>query len=305
VSRSDRDQRDAERAARRAHRLAERAAQRAGRKAEQAHRARERARKLAERAARRPSRDRDRGFEDYVDDVAERWSKKAEEWLDAQSRKFSEEDDLYRDDLDDLDAATASLDAQARQARRDAEMARRAAEEAERSARRRRRSSSVRRRRRARRSLRSRLNSGRGLYRDKARGKICGVCAGVADYLDIDTWQVRLVAVLGLIFVPSVAVTVYFIAYFLMDDKPYYRRVTDAYEETDYDDYTEAAVNENDEPSGRKAARQPRMSNGEALRTAKEKFADLEERLRSMESHVTSSRFELQRELRKISGDES
>lgn len=305
MSRSDRDQRDAERAARRARRLAERAAQRAGRKAEQARRAGERARKLADRAARRPSRDRDRGFEDYVDDVAERWSKKAEEWLDAQSRKFSEEDDLYRDDLDELDAATASLDAQAKQARRDAEMAKRAAEEAERSARRRRRSSSVRRRRRARRSLRSRLNSGRGLYRDKARGKICGVCAGVADYLDIAPWQVRLVAVLGLIFVPSVAVTVYFIAYFLMDDKPYYRRVTDAYEETDYDDYTEAAVNGNDEPGGRTSARQPRMSNGEALRTAKEKFADLEERLRSMESHVTSSRFELQRELRKISGDES
>lgn len=305
MSRSDRDQRDAERAARRARRLAERAAQRAGRKAEQAHRAGERARKLAERAARRPHRDRDRGFEDYVDDVAEKWSKKAEEWLDAQSRKFSEDDDLYRDDVD---AASASLDAQARQARRDAEMARRAAEEAERSvrsARRRRRSSSARRRRRARRSLRSRLNSGRGLYRDKARGKICGVCAGVADYLDIDTWQVRLVAVLGLIFVPSVAITVYFIAYFLMDDKPYYRRVTDAYEETDYDDYTEAAVSENDKSGGGTAARQPRVSNGEALRTAKEKFADLEERLRSMESHVTSSRFELQRELRKISGDES
>ena len=33
------------------------------------------------------------------------------------------------------------------------------------------------------------------------------------------------------------------------------------------------------------------------------KFQNLEERLRAMESHVTDSRFELQREFRKISGE--
>jgi hypothetical protein len=48
-----------------------------------------------------------------------------------------------------------------------------------------------------------------------------------------------------------------------------------------------------------------RMSNTETLRTAKDKFADIEVRLRSMESHVTSSKFELQRELRKIAGEDA
>jgi hypothetical protein len=56
---------------------------------------------------------------------------------------------------------------------------------------------------------------------------------------------------------------------------------------------------------GRKhrAMPEPRVSNAQSVRVAKSKFMDLENRLRSMESHVTDSKFELQRELRKISGE--
>jgi len=275
VSRSDRDQRDAERAARRARRLAERAKQRAQRRAEQAEQAAERADRLAERAGKRSRR----SIEDYVDDVvddfdgvAERLAKKAEGWFDS-----------------DKDRSRGSRS--------------RRTSASERPGRRQRRST-------RRRSFRSRLNSGRGLYRDKAHGKICGVCAGVADYLDVDTWQVRLVAVLGLIFVPSVAITVYFITYFLMDDKPYYRRMTDGYDDVDEDDddFEEEAMTSKSNGAPRPAGSSPstrHMSNVEALQVAKDKFSNLEGRLRSMESHVTSSRFELQRELKKISAEDA
>lgn len=295
MSRSDRDERDARKAARRARRLAERAEARAERKADQARRAHERAERLAEKAGRRGGA-RKRSIEEFVDDVvenyvdpaAERWSRKAETW-------FENEEGSAR---------TSRVDREARRARREADEARR---EAEAVARGRRRSRSSRRRRHMR-PFRIRLNSGRGLYRDKAHGKICGVCAGLADYLDVETWQVRLIAVLGLIFVPSMAVPTYFIAYFLMDDKPYYRRVTDEYDDVEVDDEeVDEAMPKDSRRDARRGKTTPpkhQMSNVETLHTAKEKFADLEERLRSMESHVTSSKFELQRELRKISGDD-
>ena len=48
----------------------------------------------------------------------------------------------------------------------------------------------------------------------------------------------------------------------------------------------------------------PVMNNVQAIKTAKGKFADIEQRLRQMETHVTSSQFELNREFRKISGED-
>jgi phage shock protein C len=326
----ERDQRDAERAARRARRLAERAEQRAQRKAEQAQRATDRAEKLAERArsSRRRS-DSDKSFEDYVDEVAEHWEKKAEEWIDKQTQKLRDGDiddgmgmDGPTDDMsmgdagldDDGDGTRRSAEREAEAAREDARRYRREAEKAEARARESRSSSSRSRRsrrsrRRARRSargsLRSRLRADRGFYRDKERRKICGVCAGVADYLDVDTWQVRLVAVLGLMFIPSVALPVYFITYFLMDDKPYYRRVTDQYDDS-YEDEIEVHVNvKKGKVKKRETREEQEFDNAAKFREAKGRFADLEGRLREMESHVTSSRFELQRELRKISGEDA
>ncbi len=48
----------------------------------------------------------------------------------------------------------------------------------------------------------------------------------------------------------------------------------------------------------------PKTPNPQVLRQAKMKFGDIEDRLRAMESHVTSPKFELHQELKKISGDD-
>ncbi len=311
MSRSDRDQRDAERAARRARRLAERAEQRAFRRVEQARQAAERADKLSEQA--KTYRRSERSFEDYVDEVTQKWEQKAGDWIDRSTSGLFREDDDRDNSVHD---SARSAEQAAIKAREGASRAERQAAEAAAKARR-----SARVRDRARRqagyagarrtrtgSLRSRLNSGRGLYRDKRHKKVCGVCAGVADYLAIDTWKVRLVAVLGLIFVPSVAVPVYFISYFLMDDKPYYRQVTDrfddVYEDVDVDvDETEVEMTQQRDRGDMRP--RPSASNADTFRRAKQKFSALEDRLRLMESHVTSSRFELQRELRKIAGEDA
>jgi phage shock protein C len=154
-----------------------------------------------------------------------------------------------------------------------------------------------------------RFTSGRPFYRDTERAKLLGVCAGLADYLQVEIWQVRLAAVLGLLFMGSFIVPTYFILYFVMENKPYYRTATDRFDEAHEDGGGARSQHEKRSKSGR-GARQSRAdrfassTNVQVLQLAREKFSRLENRVRSIETHVTSSRFELQREFKKIAGDE-
>lgn len=303
MNRSEREKLEAEREARRTKRLSERATQRAKRQAKEAEQAAERAEQLARRAKHRRSprhRDMDRSIEDFVDDVTDKWSKKAESWMGEQSKQMfgsSSSTDRYSDDLSDMenDVDTQMDDSgTTRRSRRKARSRRRRAgiKAARGSA-----------------SRWKRRNRNGNLYRDSKNKKICGVCSGIADYWGMETWQVRMMAVIALFIVPSVAVPGYFIAYFLMDDKPYYKQVTDRFHELDDEDEMEAFVPDRKPKPKRKAdqrsSSETKVSNIQNLRSARQKFADIEERLRSMESHVTSPKFELQRELRKIAGDEA
>ncbi len=355
------DKREAERAARRAKRLAERAEERAMRKERQAKRAAERAERLAERATHRSGRGQDQAqsLEDLVDKVAQ----KAGRWIDEQTKDvFDSPDDEREVDRARAQAEKARKEARrARQsADKSADKAGRAAEElsdcedsidadsdfkhifedAEQPSKRTRRHA-----RRGRQKARSsganhgfawayydwprqcrpsaRRRKSAHIYRDRQRKKVCGVCAGLADYLGRPTWEIRLYAVLGLFFIPSITIPSYFITYFFMDDKPYYKRVTDRFDE-DLDSWNSARDDSQSRKRKKSAARQadrsgsasednasednasekePAMNNVQAIKTAKRKFSDIEHRLRRMEGHVTSSSFELQREFRKISAD--
>lgn len=332
-----RDKREAESAERRARRLAERAEERARRKEEQAVSSAQRAQRLAERAARQSSRGRarDNTIEDIVDEVTQ----KAEAWIGDTTRSL-----FHGDDEQEIRRA----ERKAERAQQDAAAARAAAEQANSAAENIRHADSVTgdrstddlyqerpsHRRRSKRSQRSQQSGrfdwssfdfpdrhafygawhkskrkrGAHLYRDKERGKFLGVCAGFADYFGRPAWEMRLYAVLGLFFVPSLLIPTYFIAYFLMDDKPYFRRVTDRFGEpvdasADDESHYRDLEQEADLQTG-KRNRDSQLSNVQAMKLARDKFSDIEQSLRQMERHVTSSQFELQRELRKISGED-
>ena len=337
-----RDKRDAEQAASRAQRLAKRADDRARRKQRHAERAVERSERLADREKRRAGRAKklDRSIEDLVDKVAH----KAAQWIDDQARRvFDSPDERRETKRAALAAVKAKRDAE--KARNTADQASRAAEELSQYEKslgpdsgfddlfedveqpRRRSSARVRDARRKTRGegeglgfawsyyawprsrSRARRRKSAHLYRDRQRKKICGVCAGMADYVGRPVWEVRLYALLGLIFIPSVLIPSYFIGYFFMGDQPYYRHVTDRFE-----DGVDSQDRERDDRSSEKRHRsdgrqppgsnqQPDMSNVQAMKTAKDKFFDIEQRLRQMEGYVTSSRFELQREFHKISAE--
>jgi phage shock protein C len=304
VSKSEREQREAENEARRARRLADRAEERARRKADNASKATQRADELARRANRRKGpRDRalESSIEDYVDDVAEKWTHKAEVWMDEQSSKFLDQsaakeysgyDDSEEGD-DDSEYGTHAASGRNRNRRHDDSSTR------SRSSRRRRKVSTW------KSLVRRKISSNRGLYRDKDRKRVCGVCAGLADYWNMETWKIRFAAVMGFFFIPSLTIPGYFILYFLMDDKPYYRKASERYEGFHVDGESDSAKKSKQGGlQSRRTRTKSDLSNVAAFSSARNKFANLEARVRLIEAHVTSSKFELQREFKKISGDE-
>jgi phage shock protein C len=130
----------------------------------------------------------------------------------------------------------------------------------------------------------------RKLYRDRRRRKIGGVCAGIARYYGMEPWVIRLIAVTGLLFFPSIVFPAYWIAYFVMGNPPRHGR---------------SEVPRNGR-HGRRDHRSPapelgpRRSPRYSLRNVQADLTEVELRLRRMETHVTSGQYELQRELNKI-----
>ncbi|MCP5366247.1 MAG: envelope stress response membrane protein PspC [Hyphomicrobiales bacterium] len=114
------------------------------------------------------------------------------------------------------------------------------------------------------------------LYRDPVKGKVLGVCAGIADYFGIEVWLVRVVAVFALVFFFVPTVIGYFIAGFVLQPKP---------EELYYED--------EEEDDFWRGVRTDPTQTFSALR---HKFKELEQRLRGLESYVTSREFRLRRE---------
>lgn len=132
----------------------------------------------------------------------------------------------------------------------------------------------------------------RGLYRDPELGKIGGVCAGLGEYLGIQPWKVRVCAAAGLVFMSSVILPVYLLAWLILDKRPYHRRMTDF---PDPDPWSDRGSPEDPLHD---------WTNPRILQHARARFRELEERLRAMETVVTSSRFDLQREFRRLSDEE-
>lgn len=150
--------------------------------------------------------------------------------------------------------------------------------------------------RRKRYRIRNRKKRGH-LYRDGSQKKIAGVCAGIAGHLGIDTWKIRALAVVGLFLMPSVVFTSYWVLYFVLDDKPFYKQVTDRFPDLS----VSAAVEPMREQ--RSGSESP-VNHAHTLRRVKQLFVDNEDKLRVLEAFITSPRFELNRAFREMDARE-
>ncbi len=118
------------------------------------------------------------------------------------------------------------------------------------------------------------------LYRNKRDGVIAGVCAGLADYFNMDTVIVRIAAILLLIFFTPFTIVAYIVAAIVMPRRPEYPR----------------APTEEESQFWRGVSRRPEAT----FSNLKYRFRDLEERLQDIERVVTSDEWKLRRDFREI-----
>lgn len=119
----------------------------------------------------------------------------------------------------------------------------------------------------------------RRFHRNKDRAMIAGVCAGLADYFGFNLKATRLLAVLSLLMAMPVTLLVYFATVFLVPSAP------------------DASRQANVDANFRQALR---ASPGQTLSDVKRRFQSLDARLARLERYVTSPKFDLDQEFRKL-----
>ena len=119
------------------------------------------------------------------------------------------------------------------------------------------------------------------LYRDTENGRIAGVCAGIADYFGVKRRMVRLAAILCLVFFFVPTFIAYLVLTFILPKRP-----------------ARLYASRDEEVFWRGVSAAP----DDTLKALRHKFAELEQRLGSMETGVTSPDFDLRRKFRDIGG---
>lgn len=130
------------------------------------------------------------------------------------------------------------------------------------------------------------------LFRIPERGKIAGVCAGVAERFGIELWLVRIIWVSGVFLLGPFFVVAYVAAWFILDAK-----ASSSEEST-------APAKHYDAPLHRVEVKTKVWQSGEpprqAMKDIRSQFDTIEQRLRSVESYVTSPQYILNKEISKL-----
>ncbi|GAB2582035.1 envelope stress response membrane protein PspC [Dyella jejuensis] len=116
-------------------------------------------------------------------------------------------------------------------------------------------------------------------YRDTQRGKLMGVCAALADYLDCNVTIVRILAIIVLLWTNGLIVIAYLILGFMLPTKPDMLYAWDADEEY---------------------WRSTRRSAGDTFRDTRHRFREPDMKPQHMKGYVTSSRYDLDRQFRDL-----
>lgn len=145
------------------------------------------------------------------------------------------------------------------------------------------------------------------LYRNPNRGKIAGVCAGIADYFGWETWLVRILVVSGVLFGMPFLILGYVAAWFILDKTPKNpakfqqtrkQRHGQGYSSFSSIDSSQEGMNESIKIKARvwQSGEPPKQ----AFHDIRRKFGLLEKQLQKIEQYVTSSEFTVAREINKL-----
>jgi phage shock protein C len=147
------------------------------------------------------------------------------------------------------------------------------------------------------------------LYRNPSRGKIAGVCAGIADYFGWETWLVRILVVSGVLFGMPFLILGYIAGWFILDKNPKFpsKRTNAKYHRTEQascsnhyhkDHSSQKETSEHIKVKARvwQSGEPPKQ----AFHDIRRKFGSLEKQVQRIEQYVTSSEFTVAREINKL-----
>ena len=120
------------------------------------------------------------------------------------------------------------------------------------------------------------------LYRNPRRGMVFGVCAGIAEYFGFDVTVTRVVVAVGAFFSFFLFVVAYVVLGLILPVRAY------------------APESEPGREARDRLERQVRSSPHDTLANVRYRFRDLDARLQRLEKYVTSNRYKLDREFRKL-----
>lgn len=154
------------------------------------------------------------------------------------------------------------------------------------------------------------MNTKRGeLYRNASRGKIAGVCAGIADYFGWEAWLVRILVVSGVLFGMPFLILGYVAAWFILDKTPankshgkFCQPENSSHFSKENAKNTRDCEYEQDNEHIKVKARvwQSGEPPKQAFHDIRKKFGSLEKKLQGIEQYVTSSEFTVAREINKL-----
>lgn len=141
----------------------------------------------------------------------------------------------------------------------------------------------------------------RELLRDDRNGKLAGICAGLADYFGWELWLIRIVLVASVLMgFGGFLVVLYIAGWFVLEKKSVAERRTGSMgtSATTEQFHATAVVDRPVELKTRvwQRGESPRQ----ALLHLNQQFEHIEQRIRSIESYVTSNKFQLDREISRL-----
>ncbi|NMP17552.1 MULTISPECIES: envelope stress response membrane protein PspC [unclassified Thalassotalea] len=136
------------------------------------------------------------------------------------------------------------------------------------------------------------------LFRDPQKGKIAGVCAGIAEYFGWEAWLVRILVVSGVLLGMGWFVLLYIAGWFILDKKPNRFSPKEVAKNVREKLHEEEIFSEPIKVKSKiwQAGEPPKQ----AVYDINIKFKTLEQELRAMERYVTSPEFTVSREINRL-----
>lgn len=127
------------------------------------------------------------------------------------------------------------------------------------------------------------------LYRNTENARFLGVCAGIAEYFEIDVTVVRVVTFVLLFVAGPIPWLAYFAAYFILDKKPVFQPGSDSRQEAFHG-----------KENMQEKFRQKNYASRREFKHCARKFGAVQDRLARVEAYVTSSQYKLHQEFKNI-----